>query len=109
MPASANNECSIGSVVTRLKPVHVHDIVCMALGPCSNSSGLLRQPQLMTVQRLVKCLYLALIANYCQLQDHEYHYISSARDHIHIVCRDYTLSFSLYTDYGQLIIGSVQR
>ena len=36
-------------------------------------SGLLRQPQLMIVQRLVKCLYSALITNYCQLHDREYH------------------------------------
>ena len=36
-------------------------------------SGLLRQPQLITVQRLVKCLYSALITNYCQLHDREYH------------------------------------
>ena len=36
-------------------------------------SGLLRQPQLITVQGLVKCLYSALITNYCQLHDREYH------------------------------------
>ena len=39
---------------------------------CDNS-GLLRMPQLMIVQRLVKCLYSALITNYCQLHDREYH------------------------------------
>ena len=36
-------------------------------------SGLLRQPQLVIVQRLVRSLYLALITNYCQLHDREYH------------------------------------
>ena len=38
-----------------------------------NNSGLLRQPQPVIVQRLVKSLYLALIINYCQLQDREHH------------------------------------
>ena len=36
-------------------------------------SGLLRQPQLVIVQRLVRSLYLALITNYYQLHDREYH------------------------------------
>ena len=36
-------------------------------------SGLLRKPQLLILQRLVKSLYFALITNYSQLHDREYH------------------------------------
>ena len=36
-------------------------------------SGLLRMPSLLIFQRLVKSLYLALIAKYSQLHDREYH------------------------------------
>ena len=53
------------SVVCRLSSVRIR------IGKSQHlSSGLLRQPQLMIMQRLV---YSALIAKYCQLQDREYH------------------------------------
>ena len=44
--------------------------ICVLFGPLRT---VIRQPQLMIVQTLVKRVYSVLITNNCQLQDREYH------------------------------------